>query len=109
MHSLVSPILLWMTRLDALVSNTEFTHQMDRRDKPPVPRLAKGVPLSVRIRSGKPNSRNTDSKDRLGAHRFRRPERLAAQEHPAECVRDSQRITTLVVTRLERARTDDSR
>jgi hypothetical protein len=39
-----------------------FTHQMDSCESPPAPRLANGVPLSVRIRSGKPNSRNTDSK-----------------------------------------------
>lgn len=39
-----------------------FTHQMDSCDNPPAPRLANGVPLSVRILSGKPSSRNACSK-----------------------------------------------
>jgi hypothetical protein len=38
-----------------------FTHQIESLDNPPAPRLAKGVPLSVRILSGNPYSRNAVS------------------------------------------------
>src|SRR5580698_10176624 len=38
-----------------------LSHQIERRESPPAPRLANGVPLSVRILSGSPRSRNAAS------------------------------------------------
>lgn len=61
-HALVPSVLLRVTGLNALVTIPSLTHHTESVESPPAPRLAKGVPLSVRIRSGSPSSRKTASK-----------------------------------------------
>lgn len=55
-HALVPTVLVRGSGLDEVGRMPSLIHQMERRERRPRAMDAKGVPLSVRIRSGRPNS-----------------------------------------------------
>ena len=67
MHALVAAVLLGFTGLDELRQDPEPTHQADNWDSRPRVLVAKGTPLSVRMRCGKPNSWNKRRKTGLAS------------------------------------------
>jgi hypothetical protein len=62
MELLVRAILLGMAERDPLRDNARRIHQTESRDKPASPLLAKGLPLSLRMRCGNPDAANARSK-----------------------------------------------
>src|ERR1700722_20399211 len=57
MHPLVAAVLLWPTRLNALMHDPSFIHPSESFDSPKSPVPANGAPLSVLILAGMPYSR----------------------------------------------------
>jgi hypothetical protein len=55
-HAFVPAVLVRRGGLDEVGQDAELIHQMERRERRPKAEEAKGVPLSVRMRSGRPNS-----------------------------------------------------
>ena len=97
-HPLMAPVLLRLARFNPVPAGSpSLIHHTLNRLSPSTPTVAKGDPLSVRIASGIPYSRNAASNTALGRDRLGLLHRLATQQEPAVGVRNRQRIAALPV------------
>ena len=68
MHPFITSVLAGLSRFDPLGAETRKSiHRLDNSLTPPMASEAKGAPLSVRIASGRPYSRNAHSNQGLTA------------------------------------------
>jgi hypothetical protein len=101
MHSFVAPVLLGVPGLDALMANAKLNPPNGQARKPPSAstRARRPIVSAHSIRQAKLAEQRFEGW--LHSSRLRGPQRLAPQDHPAECIGDGQRVAALVVTRLK--------